>query len=149
MAFDYPDEPKLAIGGAVYQNTFTGGSGEDLDVDVIGVEAAFKVRGFSTVAEYFDIESDLAGNDNEIDSGYVQAGYLFPNKKFEVAGRYAFTDPDDAASGLDELRTVGVAVSYYFSKHDYKIQADIRDIDNRTSDGEDETEARVQIQFSF
>ena len=148
-ALDYPDEPKLALGGGMYQNTFTNDADEDLDVDVYGIEAAFKVNGFSAVAEYFDIESDLETEDGEIDSGYVQVGYLFPNKKFELAGRYAFSDPDDSTGSIEEVRTTGVAFSYYISKHDFKVQADIRDMEVREVDGEDETEARVQIQFSF
>jgi phosphate-selective porin len=147
-ALDRPDSARLAIGLDGLVNTLTTDAGEDFDIRAGGIEFAFKLGGFSTVAEYFVIDREELGAGGTVDSktGYVQAGYLFENN-LEVAVRYATIVPDDELS-LDEETSIGAALSYYFDKHDYKAQADVRRIRNDTSD-EDEDVVRLQVQFSF
>jgi phosphate-selective porin len=143
-SLDYPEDPRLAIGVSGMMNTFTD-MGVDLDETTLGVEAAFKVLGFNTVAEYFSKTSDLAGGgDVDTDGGYLQLGYLFPNRKFELAGRHALVEVD----GGEETTETGVAASYYIAKHRYKVQGDYRVIDREIADTED-GEFRVQLQIQF
>ncbi|MEM9293626.1 MAG: porin [Acidobacteriota bacterium] len=144
-ALDYPSSGKLAVGASFLTNT----EGNDDDVDRLGFEFAYKIHGFSTTAEYFQEELDPASGGATIDTDgfYVQAGYLFPNKKHEIAGRYAVVSPDLGSVDADEIET-GIAFSHYLSKHNYKVQADWRQIEDELSDTED-TEIRVQLQLSF
>jgi hypothetical protein len=62
----------------------------------------------------------------------------------------ALTDPSaEAAAVSSEQQEFGIASNYYFSGHDYKLQADLRKIDDRSTADEDEVEVRVQMQFTF
>ena len=82
------------------------------------------------------------------------AGYLFPGRKFEIAGRLGNIERDttfvvaNLAGALRDLEERGVAVSYYLDKHTHKIQADYIQLDdkvaNRTLD-----ELRIQLQVIF
>lgn len=142
-SLDYPDRPKLAIGASILENTDSGD-----DVSRTGVEFAYKVKGFNTVAEYYDETVDFLGGGSEDTSGYyVQLGYLFPNKKFEVAFRNAVISPDVSGPSEDETEN-GVAFSYYLHKHGQKFQADWRTIEDDAS-GLDDNEIRFQYQIVF
>jgi hypothetical protein len=78
------------------------------------------------------------------------AGYLLPGERIEIGARYAMSDPDDDAQEVsDEADEIGVVVNYYFAEHRYKIQADLRQIDEKAADGNDSLEFRAQMQFSF
>jgi phosphate-selective porin len=144
-SLDYPESSKLALGGAFLSTTEGDGPGE-VDITRFGVEFAYKLRGFNTVAEYIMEAADSAGGDVDTDGFYVQVGYLFPNKRFEVAGRYATISPD-VAFDADETET-GIAFSYYLKKHDYKVQADFRNIEDEVA-GTDDRQIRVQLQLAF
>jgi phosphate-selective porin OprO and OprP len=145
-SLDYPDSGKLALGGSYLSTTEGNGPGET-DITRYGIEFAYKLHGFNTVGEYYTEEADTAGVGSlDTDGYYVQVGYLFPNKRFEVAGRYAVVSPD-VPFNADEIET-GIAFSYYLKKHDYKVQADFRNIENEVSNTEDR-EIRVQLQLAF
>ncbi|MEM6456990.1 MAG: porin [Acidobacteriota bacterium] len=145
-SLDYPESSKLAIGASILENSE--GSNADEDVSRFGVEFAYKYLGLNMVGEYFTEELDLPGASDSVDTDgfYYQIGYLFPNKKFEIAGRYAVISPD-VPFDADEIET-GVALSYYMSKHNYKIQGDYRQIEDELADVTDD-QFRVQIQFAF
>ena len=146
-ALDYPDSGKLAIGGSFLSTTNGNGAANEVDITRVGVEFAYKIHGFNTVGEYYNESADLpGGGDADTDGLYLQVGYLFPNKKFEIAGRYAVVSPDVAFSA-DEIET-GIAFSYYLKKHDYKLQADFRNIEDELSNTDDR-EIRVQLQIAF
>lgn len=142
-ALDYPSSPKLALGIAAMDTT----DGGD-DVSRVGVEAAFKLGGFNTVAEYYTESLDFGDGSGELDTDgfYIQLGYLFPNKKFELAGRYAAISPD-VAGDADEIET-GIAASYYLQKHGQKLQADFRQVEDEAS-GTTDDEFRLQFQIVF
>jgi len=143
-SLDYPEDPRFAIGASAMQNTITD-TGVDLDATTLGIEAAFKLLGFNTVAEYYSRTDDLAGGgDVDTTGGYAQVAYLLPGKKLEFAGRYAFVDVD----GGEKTTETGLGVSYYFSKHRYKAQGDYRVIDRDLADTQD-GEVRVQLQIQF
>jgi len=147
-SLDYPETSKLAIGIKALMNNFeTPMSGED-DISVYAVEAAYKIRGFSFVTEYAQRTDDIAlTGELDSDAYYAQAGYLFPNKKLELALRIAEISPDTATS--TDLSETGIAASYYLRKHNYKVQADYRQIEFDADPNDDFKEFRVQLQLVF
>jgi len=146
---DNPETSSLAVGAKVALETVTDELNMDSDNSVIGIEAAYKRKGFSVQGEYFEVELDPdTGPTEESSAYYVQAGYLFPNKKIEVAGRHSVISPD-VAGPSEDIEEKGVAFSYYFNKHNYKVQADLRQITDDGDPTQDVDEVRVQAQFIF
>lgn len=143
---DYPTSPKLAIGGGFSTNT-TGTGTAETDVDRNYAEVAFKYMGFNANGEYYTETSQRINQaEADTDGYFLQLGYLFPNKKFELAGRLAEISPD-TSTPQDRTET-GIALSWYFDKHNHKLQGDYRSIeDDRT--GAKDNEFRVQLQMIF
>ena len=150
-ALDYPDSPKLAVGIDGYRNTLTDETGTDLDIIIYGPEIAFKVKGFYAQAEYYRIDLDVAGGGaGEIDTGYLQASYLLPGRRIEFAGRISTTDPDSVAESVsNEEFDTSIGFNYYFKGHDFKVQADLTNVDDRSTSDNDSLDFRAQIQFAF
>jgi len=147
-ALDYPESSRLAIGIKTLMNNFeTLTMGED-DISVYSAELAYKILGFSFVTEYAQRTDDfeLTG-ELDIDAYYAQAGYLLPNRKLEFALRLAEVSPDTPTS--TDITETGMAVSYYLNKHNYKVQADFRQIKFDEDPTLDNVEARVQLQLVF
>ena len=120
------------------------------DQTVTSLDVAFKWRGFSLFAERFQRENDrtLAALPTFDDSGYnAQAGYFVLPQKLEVALRLSELDPDDGV-GDNEREERGLAVSWYFNKHNHKLQADYRQLADEAS-GLEDAELRVQYQLLF
>jgi len=153
-SLDYPDSPKLVVGLGAVDNTIGVGTAA-IDVFRLGYEAAFKWRGFNVQGEYFDEEAEDQSNVTSDNKGYyVQAGYLFPNKKFEIAGRLENIERDQAfsvsnlGSALQDFEGTGIGLSYYLNKHVNKIQADYFMYEDKTT-GNELSELRVQLQVIF
>lgn len=158
-SLDYPERPKLAIGLAALRNEAQSGSGSALlvnDDQRLAAELVFKYRGFNAVAEYVAEERERASGTGrpvaiDTDGYYAQVGYLFPNRKLELAGRYAVISPDTAAD-TDATET-RFGVSWYMGKHDYKLQADVGTVEDLarslTDRNREYDEARVQLQVAF
>jgi hypothetical protein len=145
-AHDYPSSPRLALGVGLSSNT-TGSGTSETDVERSNLEVAFKVQGFNAVGEYYTETSQRVGQaEVDTDGYYLQLGYLFPNKKFELAGRLAEILPD-TASPADRTET-GVAVSWYWDKHNHKLQGDYREIKDDAT-GRTDGEFRLQLQLIF
>ena len=149
-ALDYPSAPKVAIGVSAYRNE--SGAGTTLQDDTrLAAELAFKYLGLNAVAEYVTEDRETPGGQVDTDGYLVQLGYLFPNQKLEVAGRYGLVSPD-TPTDRDQTET-GVALSWYVSKHDYKLQADFRTVEDlaqaATSANREYDEARLQLQVAF
>ena len=135
--------PKLSIGlsGAYNQDTnrqrSTLGSTYTLgtfNYAHAGADLMFKVRGFSLQSEFFlrladkDQLEDTAAKKVEHSRSalgyYVQAGYLW-NDHIELAGRWGEYYPIGATDPkLVRSHEAGGGLSYYFYKHNLKIQAD-------------------------
>jgi len=145
--FESRDRPLYAIAAQVHHND--DGVGEArLRRSIYGADAVFKFRGFSLFGEAFFEEREPEGAPSFESSGVaVQAGYLFAERRFEVAGRYATWDPSDEVAG-DRRNEVGAALGYYYNKHKFKVQADLRVVEDEAS-GESDTQLRVQTQFVF
>lgn len=139
--------PKLAVGVAYdYNNNAVrtrSNSGAymltdygffETDISTLFVDAMFKFRGISAMAEYVHRSADdafsrnangtLTGDAVNIGKGLnVQAGYLFQNN-VQLLGRYTTIDLDDRVTQLvEDQYTLGL--SKYIVKHKLKVQTDI------------------------
>ncbi|HET7291848.1 MAG TPA: porin [Vicinamibacteria bacterium] len=168
---DSQGKPLLAIAGNFLKNDrrFTGAivppatTPAAVNADTQwGFDYSFKYKGFASVAEYTNREStpyvaSVKGS-KFTDSGYLfQASYAFkaPGQAgaafWEIAARYSTIDPSDARSGNDR-EEIGGAFSYYYNKHNLKVQADYRQLkDDAANSGAGTTtkEFRLQTQFIF
>lgn len=145
-ALDYPDSWRLALGAGFFNNT-TGTGTAETDIERFSAEVKAIYQGFNIAGEYFT-ETSQRVHQAEVDTdGYwLQAGYLFPNKKFELAARLSEISPD-TATPQDQTET-GLAASWYFDKHVHKLQGDYRQIENDRTNTKD-NELRLQLQLIF
>jgi phosphate-selective porin OprO/OprP len=147
--FDSTDKPLIAFAGQFEQNTFMDAT-TTLNVDrrIWGGDVAFKYKGVFAFFEGFQRKIKPEATGISFDSpGYAgQLGYLF-KKKLDVAVRYATFDPTDITGG-DDRNERGVAVGYYWNKHNLKWQGDFRQLENEADD-ETNNEFRTQVQFIF
>jgi hypothetical protein len=155
-ATDYQEKPKLALGVGLLENTLgrrTATANSKVDISRANVEAAFKWRSFSAVGEYAEETSEpqATGVETDTDGYYVQVGYLFPNRRFELAARTSeFSSDGVISSGFPELEEQGLAATWYLAKHNHKISADYTEIERNTGSGPlDTSEIRLQLQLVF
>jgi phosphate-selective porin OprO/OprP len=157
---DSTDKPLFAVAGNFLNNNFydvTATQANNLNNTQWSGDGIFKYRGFAAVAEYHLRQSKPQAGDKFKDKGwYAQGSYAFKAPKagpaafVELAVRYAQIDPSDAKTG-DRRTEVGGAVSYYYNKHNLKIQADYRQIKDEAKKVGDQksNEFRLQTQFIF
>ena len=122
---------------------------EDLNIDQYGFDAAFKWRGFFAQAEYLDGRA-VGNNSSTVLHAYGfygQAGYFIIPQKLEAALRYSYVDPNRNRSNNLHTETE-VVISYFFYKHNLKIQGDYTDIQDESSAG-DGDRIRIQAQIVF
>jgi hypothetical protein len=156
-SLDYPDSPRLALGLAYLDNTLgtdTAAGNTKVGIERLNGEVAFKLGGLNMVGEYVTetAEPEATGIETDTDGFYGQVGFLFPNRKFELAGRYAEFDSDIPVptSAFPDVTEQGAALSWYFAKHNHKLQADVLEIERDTGSGPVTlTEARLQLQLIF
>lgn len=147
--FESVDTPLFALTGQYESNDRHGTtSGDDQDRETVGADAVFKFKGLSAFVEYFDADVDAEVARDFTTKGWVgQVGYFVWKRKLELALRLAELDPTDLAAG-DEQEERGLAVNYFWNKHNYKLQADYRQLENERTGIEDD-EVRVQYQLIF
>lgn len=143
----FGDSSKGWLGKGI--NTFAGS--EKVDINTYGVDAAFKWQGFSAQGEYFMGQADGQTSNKTLRAHgfYAQTGYFIIPEHLEVAARYGYLDPNRDVANDHQIESAG-AVSYYFSKHNLKLQADYTNIHkqaapNKTDDGQ----FRLQAQIIF
>ena len=147
------ETPKLAVGASYDYNDGAIREGGQLgdflsdqrDLSTVFVDAMFKYRGFSAMAEYANKEAlkdessdgesedgpvvrrDAEGNVEETfvtgNAFNVQAGYLFKTN-WEVAGRYTTYEPTPV-TGLRAQKEYTLGVSKYIVGHSLKVQSDV------------------------
>jgi len=147
------DKPLYAF-GASFESQDTSNvlpdPANNLKSDLWNFDAVFKYRGFFATGELITGKRRPQSGESFHTSGwFVQGGYLIVPDTFEIAARYASVDPSDLVD-LDKAEELGGAMSYYYNKHNFKIQGDFRRI--RTYSGADRRtsyEVRVQTQFVF
>ena len=123
---------------------------EKIDVNSYGVDAAFKWHGASVLTEYLLGQADGQASNKTLRAHgfYAQAGYCIIPKTLEAAIRYGYVDPNrDKANDL--VRETAGAVSYYFSKHDLKLQGDVTNLHDQGKSKSDDLIFRLQAQVIF
>jgi phosphate-selective porin OprO/OprP len=151
--------PLLAVAGQYSNNNrFNSTTAVDLHNKTWGLDYTFKHKGFASVAEFASRESKPETGATFTDKGFlVQASYAWkapgvPSAAFwEIAARYSKADPSDLVVGNDR-EEVGGAVSYYYNRHNLKVQADYRQLKDKAANagaGTTTKEFRLQTQFIF
>lgn len=146
-------KPKLAIGLSFdYNNNavknrsnqgsyMTNDTGHyETDITTLFVDAIYKHKGFSLMAEYADRNADdpfaknsdgtLTGDIVQVGKGLnIQSGYLFKSN-IEVSGRYTNIKMDENIFGNNSETEYTLGVSKFVAGHKLKVQSDIsyRDI---------------------
>lgn len=152
--FDSTDKPLFAIAAQYESNEFPIAAAgttpaHAADRTIVGGDVVFKFKGLFLFGELFQREQDRSNNLSDFDDeGFnVQAGYFIIPQKFEVALRIGELDPN---SDIDdnEREESGLALGYFFNKHNNKLQADYREIEDKARNVTDK-EIRVQYQIIF
>jgi phosphate-selective porin OprO/OprP len=153
--FDSRDKPLWAVAvNFEHNDKFRASSGVDTKDLIWGVDAVFKYRGVFLTGEYYDKDAEPETGADFKDKGwFAQAGYLFggPSGHWDVGFRYGQIDPSDLRSG-DKRKEIGGVVGYYYNKHNLKVQADFRQIEDEAANsgkGTKNNEFRLQTQFIF
>jgi len=111
----------------------------ETNINTLFIDAMFKYKGFSLMAEYADRDAKdpIAKNSDGTETGDVvqvgtglniQTGYLFKNN-WEVSGRYSSVELNQNITGKDPEHQYTFGVSKYIVGHSLKVQSDISLID--------------------
>lgn len=163
------EKPKLALGGTYdahnravkdesnQGNYMVNDAGYfETDINTIFVDAMFKYKGFSFMAEYANrtASQDSVLNTDKTTTGKVvnvgsgmnfQLGYLFKNN-WEVAGRYTSIDFNKKITGNEIEKQYTFGVSKYFVGHKLKVQSDISYL---TTEKSPDSELMYRLQFEL
>ncbi len=135
--------------------------GGTTDFQSMTADISFKFKGLALSSEFHWREGERNVGDAVDDMGmaipeqaarngigwFVQAGYLVPKMPIELTGRYGQTRAKDDSS-IGDSNEAGMALSYYFAQHPFKLQADGFQLwDEGFGDGR--TRVRVQMQLAF
>lgn len=151
--FESTDRPLFAIAAQYESNerpqAAAGTTPADIvDREIVGGDIVFKFKGLFIFGEYFDATTERVVASDFDHSGYnFQVGYFVIPQKLEIAGRLSESDPNSDRDD-DEREERGVALGYFFNRHNHKIQADYRQLENKATDREDD-ELRLQYQVIF
>jgi phosphate-selective porin OprO and OprP len=154
-----PGKPLLAIAGNFLSNNrHNVTTGVDLNNTQYSADYNFKFKNFGSVGEYHFRKSKPETGAEFDDKGFLlQASYAFRGPGpagtafWEIAARYAQLDPSDLRAG-DKQKEIGGGLSYYYNKHNLKMQADFRQIEDEAANsgnGTKNKELRLQAQFIF
>jgi len=150
--FESTDKPIIWVAANFEKNDFHGvTTNVDLKDTVYGFDAGLKYKGVYLTGEYYIRErTPETGSEFDSDGWFAQASYLIGSKKkWEIAGRYGSWDPSDAAS-VNERNEWRVGASYYYNRHNLKVQADYGQLETEAAAGNIKNgEFRVQTQFIF
>ncbi|GAA4434075.1 hypothetical protein GCM10023188_24580 [Pontibacter saemangeumensis] len=149
-SYDFNDNASRARGQL---GSFLGG---ERDLQTVFVDAMFKYRGFSAMAEFANKEAPkgpVVTSEEGVPLGTfvtgsalnLQGGYLF-DTNWEVAGRYTTYNPAQA-TGLREQQQYTVGLSKYIVGHSLKVQTDVSLIEEA---GRDEVyQFRMQLEVAL
>lgn len=144
-ALDFPESPRLALGVGFVDTKFD--PTDPFDARRLGLEAAFKVGGFSAVGEYVHerLSSSTRGR-RRTNAWYAQSGFVV-RPGYEATVRYSTISPSTADATTPDLTEKGVAVSRYFEGHDAKIQADFLRIESDVTPSFGQIRVQVQLRL--
>jgi phosphate-selective porin len=149
--FDSKDKVLWAVAAFYNKNDLRFVStANELDLDTWGFDAVVKKSGVFLTGAYYNREAKPETGGELKDKGwYGQGGYLFGGQHWEVAFRYGEFDPSGLVSSDKQTETGGV-LSYYYNKHNLKLQGDFRQVKVESSAGDRKNnEFRIQTQFIF
>jgi phosphate-selective porin OprO/OprP len=155
-ALETPAAPKLAFGAAgAYlpglepgeRKTLAGPLGNtnivpvNSDVYELTADLAFKYLNFFFQGGYYfrniDPEKPTPYGSENAQGFYLQGGYFLIPKKFELAGRYSWVNPDNPNQTDDnEQQEYTGGFSYYIDGHNLKLQANYSFFENETTTGD-------------
>lgn len=127
------------------------------DITTIFLDAMFKYRGLSIMAEYANREANmplamLQGETDTFDYAVLegsgvnfQTSYLFKNN-YEITGRYSKNDYKEISQTLD-LEQYTLGASKYIVGHKLKVQTDV--VYSRLNDINDNITWRIGFDFHF
>lgn len=164
--------PKLSLAAAYSHNNNAvknrGSQGSYMETDIDGVfhetnintlfiDAMFKYKGFSFMAEYADREAEdpiaknldgtLTGDEVQVGKGLnLQTGYLLKND-WEVSGRYTNIELDKNITGKNPETQYTLGLSKYIAGHSLKVQTDISHLE--VENGNNELMWRLQFDIHF
>jgi phosphate-selective porin OprO and OprP len=151
--------PLLAVAGQYSNNDrWNATTATDLKNRTWGADYTFKYKGFATVGEAaWRNSKPETGATLESRGLLLQASYAWKAPGiagasfWEIAGRYAWVDPSDLVGNNNQSER-GVALSYYYNRHNLKVQLDWRQIEDDAANsgaGTSNQELRLQTQFIF
>ncbi len=127
-----------------------GAPNDKFDIDTYGADIAFKWMGLFFQSEYLLAQAEAHSNGQLLRAHgfYAQAGYMVL-PELELAFRYSYLDPNRDKANDNITEQIG-AISYYFNKHNLKLQADVGNIHTQNSSTPtDDMQYRVQAQIIF
>ena len=166
----YEKTPKLALAIAYDYNSNAvktrGNQGSYMDTDIglfetdistLFIDAMFKYRGFSFMAEYANRKADqpfakneddtLTGDSVQVgDALNFQTGYVLPSN-WEVSARYTAINLDEVVNTENKENQYTVGVSKYIRGHKLKIQSDLSYLEIANSNNEILYRLQFEIHF--
>lgn len=127
----------------------------ETNINTLFIDAMFKFKGFSLMAEYADRDAKdpIAKNSDGTETGAIvqvgtglniQSGYLFKNN-WEVSGRYSTVELDKAITGADPEHQYTLGLSKFIVGHSLKVQTDV----SLTEVANQENEVLCRLQFDI
>ncbi len=162
--------PKLAFGASYdynnnavktrsnqgsYMETDTGFY--ETNITTLFLDAMFKYKGFSFMAEYADrdvkdpfaknSDGSLTGDIVQVGNGLnLQTGYLLKND-WEISGRFTNIELDKTITGKNQEQQYTLGVSKYIVGHSLKVQSDVSYLD--VIGGNNELMYRLQFDIHY
>ncbi len=138
-----------------YMETDTGF--HETNINTLFVDAMFKYKGFSLMAEYADRnakdpfarngDGTLTGDVVEVGKGLnLQTGVLCKSD-WEISGRYTNIKLDKTITGKDQEQQYTLGLSKYIGGHSLKVQSDISYLD--LAGGNSQLMYRLQFDIHF
>ena len=129
----------------------------ETNINTLFIDAMFKYKGFSFMAEYSDrtaqdpiaknSDGTLTGDEVQVGSGInLQSGILFTNN-WELSGRYTHIKLDQSITGRDPETQYTLGLSKYVVGHSLKVQTDISYLDR--FGGNNQVMYRLQCEIHF
>jgi hypothetical protein len=145
LAFTSPSIPNGWLGSGA--NQFD--DAEKVDVDTFGVDAVFKWMGLAVQGEFYYGRAEGQSSNEILHERRLRTGRLHgPPRHLEAAVRYSLVDPDTDQDDDSRTEYQG-AVSYYFSGHPLKLQAEFTHRRDDARGGTDDRIYRIQAQVMF
>ncbi|WP_303318759.1 porin [Flavivirga abyssicola] len=140
-----------------YMITDNGDGFYETNINTLFIDAMFKYKGISFMAEYADRDAKdpfaknsdgtLTGDEVQVGKGLnLQAGYLFKNN-WEISGRYTNIELDKAITGKNPESQYTLGASKYIVGHSLKVQTDISHLE--VDGGNNELMWRLQFDIHF